>query len=79
MDKLEIADKIDNISMALSAMQYMFHEITESDCDHQEEKALIYFLERAFNDEIKGLDNLAETLLAEFRTEHPGRGNECRA
>ena len=36
MDKLEIADKIDNISMALSAMQYMFHEITESDCDHQE-------------------------------------------
>lgn len=78
MDKLDITNRIDEISMALSAMQYMFHEFTGSSKDSQAQNALIYFLARAFDDEIKDLDNLSETLLAEFRTEHPGRGNECR-
>lgn len=77
MDKLDIADKIVGISMALSAMQYMFHEITGSSKDSQAQNALIYFLARAFDDEIKDLDNLSETLSAEFKTEHPGREKEC--
>lgn len=79
MNKLDITNKIDDISMALSTMQYMFRGITESSGDRQEQNALIYFLARAFDDEIKDLDNLSETLLAEFKTEYPGREKECGA
>lgn len=81
MDKLGITDKIDDISMDLSAMHYMFDRIIDStilsNCDMAVFNGLIRFLDKSFENTIKTLDTLSETLLSEVKTEQPGREKEC--
>lgn len=83
MDKLGITNKIDDISMDLSAMHYIFDRIIDStilsNCDMAVFNGLISFLDKSFEATIKTLDNLSETLLSEGKTEQPGREKECRA
>ena len=83
MEKLDITNRIDEISMALPAMQYMFNEVTESASSHGLDKktfeGIIQVLNLAFDTTINALENLSATLLAEAKTEHPGRGNQGRA